>query len=925
MSNLNKIKMYDETGEVLTYLTQWDMNRVITIKEMEGITDLVCQFTNHFRRETLNVVAQRIDKSTIKVAVPNVLLQEPFHITLYVYESNMDTGKTGHTLQIPVIERQKPSDYEYIENIEKITADVLWQSLRELQESKVNKEEGKVLSDYNFDDSYKQKIEQAISKEQVEEMLNQHNAQLNKAIGIEVDYETQTVTRLGITKELNAGVDFNRFAMFGGRKRCMMGTNGSITSWYGDSNYVDDGSAGGSCMVYQPAFWYKVEPLKLEPITGGAGYHLRKAKYYVAEVPLDGFKLHPAFYDETGKPVNHVFLSAYEGSGFNSVTGSFLRHDEQSLNVNTDLLVSTAKSKPTSGTTQSFSRSNAEKLAKNRGAGWHIETIQTLSANQLLMMIEYATLDLQSALEKGIVDIGTTQGKNGAAYTGSTTTLGNASGNAQESISIVSAELIVKEKVLYGSEKQLGSGEPSPDNVRAIVTGGNCDNLVSNKSGTHIAGGIIFTPQPDGSIKMEGTATADTGYAFGFNVFARGYCTLSGHKAGMRLYINEYSGNTNLRDVLTYTNPSGNLSLTTGDNFRAILIVKKDTITDTTIYPMLNYGDTAQPWVPYKEGQQYATRVIVNGEDKLIPLKEPLCNEDIFETKVLVGGVAKSREKHVKKRVVFDGSELWGDYVEPTNADKVTTFYTNVADTKIGYGLSICDRFKNINLVWDGSKGEGFSDHPSNVSKYFTVSNSRVGITTGDSRATKISKFKAWLAVNPVTLIYDLATPTEYLGEPIEIPSSNGKRAIAYRGMENPWGNMAKLVNGINLFADGAMKGGKPYICKDYNFAENKTTDNYVGTGFMTANISGWISSFGYSESFDWLFLPSKTSIVEEGIKDYFYTPVNSIAEHQFMQYGGDWQSGARAGLFGYDFKKSGESNSSVNAGARLIYVPKGF
>jgi hypothetical protein len=43
--------------------------------------------------------------------------------------------------------------------------------------------------------------------------------------------------------------------MYGGRMRCNVTDDGTITAFYGDSNYADDGS-NGQVMVYQPKFYY---------------------------------------------------------------------------------------------------------------------------------------------------------------------------------------------------------------------------------------------------------------------------------------------------------------------------------------------------------------------------------------------------------------------------------------------------------------------------------------------------------------------------------------------------------------------------------------------------------------------------------------------------------------------------------------------
>ena len=137
-------------------------------------------------------------------------------------------------------------------------------------------------------------------------------------LGLQVDYKNKTFTRIAGATNLTAGADFDAFPMYGGRKRCNVADDGTITAWFGDDGYTEDGS-NGQVMVYQPKFDYLVCPVVYDPITTtGIGYHLRKANYYVSAKPRPGFRLHPAFYDANGNEVEYVMESALEGSIFDA-------------------------------------------------------------------------------------------------------------------------------------------------------------------------------------------------------------------------------------------------------------------------------------------------------------------------------------------------------------------------------------------------------------------------------------------------------------------------------------------------------------------------------------------------------------------------------------------------------------------------------
>lgn len=402
--------------------------------------------------------------------------------------------------------------------------------------------------------------------------------------GLEVDYETGICTRLAGATGMNAGRDFGRFKPFGGRRRCTVADDGTITSWYGDEDFVEDGSMG-QVMVYQPKFFYKVIPLKIDPQTDGIGYHLRKARYYVSAHKHPGFKCHPAFYDADGNETDYILYSAYEGAIYDTSTQTYLRADEQVADFAVDKLSSIAGAKPASGKTQNLTRPNVENLAQNRGAGWHSDLINVESANQILMIIELGIMDTQTGVGNGVVSI--------------------------------------------------------PDNP-----------------------------------------------------------------------------NTENNSVLT-------------------------------------------------------------------------------------GGT------------------------------------------------------------------------------------SSLGNTTGMADGT------------------------------------NGQVPISYRGVENPWGNIWKFVYGVNIYGNGSMKGGVPYICSDFNFAESKNDENYESAGFTLSNADGCISAMGYSEAYDYLFFPSEClGNVSVPVGDYLWR-ITNLNGYCIAHFGGIWNSGSIAGGFNWALGNGAGCHSRDICG-RLVYIPTG-
>ena len=266
-------------------------------------------------------------------------------------------------------------------------------------------------------------------------------------LGLHADFEHNVFTRLGAAVGLNAGSDFDAFPMYGQRRRVVVNPNGVIIDGYSPED-VGESDTDVDVMVYQPKFYYKVVPLKLEKQSSGLGYHIRKANYYISSTPHAGFKLHPLFFDKNGNEIEYVLFSAYEASYMwrrqVSTNGTDFRYVDSIFHdgVGTDTTIDTSavlKSlpgvKPISGQYKAMTKANMESLAQRKSASWHIDTIQSVSANQLLFMIEAGTFNIQAALGQGVVN----HYNKGSSLTGATSAaeFNTASGMANQTISDV--------------------------------------------------------------------------------------------------------------------------------------------------------------------------------------------------------------------------------------------------------------------------------------------------------------------------------------------------------------------------------------------------------------------------------------------------------------------------------------------------------
>ncbi len=262
--------------------------------------------------------------------------------------------------------------------------------------------------------------------------------------GVEVDFVNKKFTRLAGAANRTPGEGFDGINAFGGRRRCNVDNSGNVIAYYGDAGFTTTGKltqavtvgegdtavtyAAGTIvqtMVEQPKFYYKVVPLKIEKKAKGG--ITRKVAYYVSDGAKAGFKLHPAFICD-GKENEKIYLAAFEGSLWDASAAAYILDDAQVADFAADMLSSIANAKPASGLTQNLTRANTRKLAEKRGAGWEQAYAATVCASALLMLIEYATFNVQSAIGMGNVSKTDDGATSMTELTGATVNLGNASG-----------------------------------------------------------------------------------------------------------------------------------------------------------------------------------------------------------------------------------------------------------------------------------------------------------------------------------------------------------------------------------------------------------------------------------------------------------------------------------------------------------------
>ncbi|MCM1269373.1 MAG: hypothetical protein NC247_01940 [Ruminococcus flavefaciens] len=265
--------------------------------------------------------------------------------------------------------------------------------------------------------------------------------------GVEVDWKNNKFTRLNASIGKTGGADHDGIAPWD-RRRCNVTDAGEVVAYYGDAAYTETGKLTQAVtigsktwqvgtrvqvMVEQNQFFYRMVPLEMEPITGGLGFKVRKARYYISATPKAGFKLFPAF-DRNGAEKKKIYEGAFKGSIYTISNNVYVSDD--SVNIGStpestqNKLSSVANVKPASGLTNALTRKVVRKMADNLGAGWQQADFLTSTMLQWLFLVEYATMDAQTVIGRGRCDITDDGATSMTVNTGGTSTIGNGTGRA---------------------------------------------------------------------------------------------------------------------------------------------------------------------------------------------------------------------------------------------------------------------------------------------------------------------------------------------------------------------------------------------------------------------------------------------------------------------------------------------------------------
>lgn len=156
------------------------------------------------------------------------------------------------------------------------------------------------------------------------------------------------------------------------------------------------------------------------------------------------------------------------------------------------------------------------------------------------------------------------------------------------------------------------------------------------------------------------------------------------------------------------------------------------------------------------------------------------------------------------------------------------------------------------------------------------------------------------------------------------VTNTDGFNVVSYRGEENLWGNIWKWEDGFNIknpstFAADDGQVGVVYVA-DHGFKDDTGEAPYGDTGIRVPYVNwSYISAFGYSEAYDWLF------VGVEG-KGNSSVPVGDCVQNvnpgwRVARSGAGWNGGAYAGPFCLDLYDSSGTRARAVSG-RSVYIP---
>lgn len=126
-----EVDCLDVYGNTIYNFFQWDVDQKIVVKLDGCDKDYLkiapeVHYCNVKSKKAYVVRSVVSNRDTITADVPNILLQQPYPLLVYIYLTDHNDVSSQRTIlrsEIPIRKRAEPHDYLFVENIERITAE----------------------------------------------------------------------------------------------------------------------------------------------------------------------------------------------------------------------------------------------------------------------------------------------------------------------------------------------------------------------------------------------------------------------------------------------------------------------------------------------------------------------------------------------------------------------------------------------------------------------------------------------------------------------------------------------------------------------------------------------------------------------------------------------------------------------------------
>lgn len=271
------------------------------------------------------------------------------------------------------------------------------------------------------------------------------------------------------------------------------------------------------------------------------------------------------------------------------------------------------------------------------------------------------------------------------------------------------------------------------------------------------ANGITYTDNGDGSVTVDGTATADSFYNFSrylskefiernTDYFLSG-CPSGGSKSTYLIRLtprNSSAGNLiNFDDIGDGKLVNVSDTLTDVYSYGVYIVIRSGTtVSNLTFRPQLELGDAATDYEPYQESVATLSEVVTlhginDVKDRIVRKDGVLCIERNLA------------------EVVLDGS----DEITYKKNDESEDIYLYLAQVSCGINTPcLCDKLSNRSISTLVAKNGNTAEN-SGISSGNEYENIYVNVGYIMSENT-LDAFKAWLTENPLTVVYVPTEPT---------------------------------------------------------------------------------------------------------------------------------------------------------------------